>query len=804
MNLEQIKTGEKCIVIKVHGHGGFRNRIIELGFVRGQEVEVIKNAPMKDPIEYQVMDSRISLRRSESRQVEVMTLEDYNKLEIGNDFNGTICIDCKKIKHNNPSKTINVALVGNPNCGKTTFYNKVTGGHEKVGNYAGVTVEQKIATVYRNGYKINIIDLPGTYSITEYTKDEVYVREYITNSHPDIILNVVDATNLERNLFLTTQLIDMNLKTVMSLNMYDELSKTGTTLDYKSLEEMLGFPIIPTVASKNEGIDQVLDAIILSFEERGAVVHRHIHVNYGTIIESSISKIKKELDLNKDIKVKYHTRYLSIKLLETDSKIDDIIQNLLSTEYRNEFNLEHLKSVVATEKKNLEREYKDDPRTIITSAKYGFIRGALAETMKRKRNYRLEASSEIDEILTNKLLGIPILLGFIWLMFQATFTLGAYPAGWIESGISLLSEFLSSTIPEGIFRDLIVDGIIAGVGSVIVFLPNIVILFLSMSFMEESGYMARAAFIMDKMMHNIGLHGKSFIPLLMGFGCNVPAIISTRTLASRKDRIMTMLLIPFMSCSARLPVFILLISIFFTANQGFVLLTLYAIGILVAIIVALILKHTLKVKEEAPFVMELPPYRLPTLRTIISLAWDKVSQYLRKMGTTILAFSVIIWALGYFPVQKNDVSRVQKLEQSYIGQIGHFIEPVISPLGFDWKMGISLISGIGAKEVVVSTLGVLYGGDENLSAEDLVESTHLKQNIQNEVYTKGERVGEKVFSPLVAYGLMIFILLYTPCIAVVAAISKEGGVKWAIISVFSSLFLAWFISYLIYQIGNLI
>lgn len=801
LNLEQIETGDECVIIKVHGHGEFRHRIIELGFVRGQNVKVIKNAPMKDPIEYQVMDSRISLRRSEARLVEVMTLDEFKSKNRNTICNGTQKIESVSEEEFNPSNTINVALVGNPNCGKTTLFNKITGEHEKTGNYAGVTVDEKVGTVYRNGYRINLIDLPGTYSITEYTKEEVYVREYITNRHPDVILNIVDASNLERNLFLTTQLIDMNIKTVMSLNMYDELVHSDATLDYTTLSTMLGFPIIPTVASKGGGINELLDAVISSFEER--TINRHIHINYGTIIESAITNIERELDLNSDIQAKYHTRYLALKLLETDLKIGDIVRTPTTEDNvhnLNEFSSSRLEKAIATERFNLEREYKDDPRTIITSAKYGFIRGALAETLRRKRNYRLEASSEIDGLLTNKLLGIPILLGFIWLMFQATFSLGAYPAEWIETGVATLGDFFSRIIPEGMLHDLLIDGVIAGVGSVIVFLPNIVILFLFMAFMEESGYMARAAFIMDKMMHNIGLHGKSFIPLLMGFGCNVPAIISTRTLVSRKDRIMTMLLIPFMSCSARLPVFILLISIFFSANQGLVLLSLYLVGIVLAIITALILKRTMRVKEEAPFVMELPPYRLPSSRTIFALAWERVSQYLHKMGTTILAFSIIIWALGYFPQQNEGMPAAERLEKSYIGQIGHVIEPVIRPLGFDWKMGVSLASGIGAKEVVVSTLGVLYGEGEHLTDDELQQSSQLKQNIVEDTNEKGE----KIYSPLIAYSFMIFILLYTPCIAVVIAISKEAGKKWAIVSVAMSVVMAWVVSYLITTIGGLL
>lgn len=799
-NLEQIRTGQDCIVIKVHGHGEFRHRILELGFVRGQKVQVIKNAPLKDPIEYQIMDSRISLRRSEARLIEVMNISEYEKLNLSSTVTTTMNVTSEELSgQQNPSRTINLALVGNPNCGKTTLFNKITGQRAKTGNYGGVTVDRKEGYVTYKGYTINIIDLPGTYSMTEYSKEEVYVREYITEHCPDIILNVVDSTNLERNLFLTTQLIDMDVRTIMSLNMYDEFEKSGSHLDHESLSTMLGFPIIPTVAAQGEGVEKILDTAIMLFEEKAEV--RHFHINYGRTIEAAIKNIEKELDLYQDITAKYHSRYLAIKLLESNVKLNDIIS--VNIDNDKESDTKKLNKIVNIEKSSLVREYKDDPRAVITSAKYGFVRGALTETLKKKHNPRLEASAEIDGLLTNKILGIPILLGLLWLTFQATFTLGDYPMGWLEDLVGSFGEIVSGLLPSGILHDLIVDGIIAGVGSVIVFLPNILILFLFMTFMEESGYMARAAFIMDKLMHKIGLHGKSFIPLLMGFGCNVPAIIATRTLASRKDRIITMLIIPFMSCSARLPVFILMISIFFDSHRGTILLILYLIGIILAALASIVLDKTIKVKNEAPFVMELPPYRLPSARNVLGLTWDKGAQYLLKMGKTILAFSVIIWALGYFPRTTEDMSSSEALEQSYIGHIGEALEPVISPLGFDWKMGVAIVSGIGAKEVVVSTLGVLYGESDELSDDELIESSTLKENILNDTYTKGTRVGEKVYSPLIAFSFMAFILLYTPCFAVVIAIAKEGGKKWAVVNVVLSLAVAWTVSFLITTIGQL-
>lgn len=778
LKLADIPTGEDCVVVKVHGHGSFRNRIVEMGFVRGEKVTVIKNAPLRDPIEYKLMDGHLSLRRSEARLIEVVPVSGISQ----EGFNGTFTEEELAREVSEKSHTINIALVGNPNCGKTSFFNRATGLRERVGNYSGVTVDAKQGTFHHKGYKINLIDLPGTYSITEYTPEEIYVREYITKHHPDIVLNVVDASNLERNLFLTTQLIDMNIRVVMALNMFDELSRDGATLDYNYLGQLLGLPIIPTTASKGIGIAGVLDKIIEVFEDR-AQESRHVHINYGAEIEQSIDRIKTEVLQVPGITDEVPPRYVSIKFLEDDRLTKEQLADVP--------NYNRILEVAGKEIQRLEKSYKEDTRTIITNAKYGFIRGALQETFKSGEKDKRHLTNAIDALLTHQWLGFPFLIFFMWVMFQATFTLGDYPMDWIEEGVALLGNWLAGVLPEGPLNDLLVDGVIAGVGGVIVFLPNILILFFFISLMEDTGYMARAAFIMDRLMHKIGLHGKSFIPLLIGFGCNVPAIMATRTLESRRDRIMTMLIVPFMSCSARLPLYILMVSAFFPAYQGLVLLSIYFIGILVAIGTSFLLKKTVFAKSSDPFVMELPPYRMPTLRNTCIHMWGKAGQYLKKMGTIILFASILIWALGYFPRKRTHVAdEAEHMEYSYIGQIGKFIEPAIAPLGFDWKMGVSIATGLAAKEIVVSSMGILYHADDNT----------LPQSLQQQVGNDGK----PVFTPLVAYGFMLFILIYFPCMAVIAAIRKEAGWRWAIFTIFYTTGVAWIVSFCVYQIGKLL
>jgi len=813
--LSELKTSEQGIITKVFGHGSFRNRITEMGFVRGQIVTVIKNAPLLDPIEYEIMGYRIALRKSEAELIEVSvdteTMDHYIDLPADATFRGE---SVNRFLHE-ASKTINVALVGNPNCGKTSLFNVASGSHERVGNYSGVTVGAKRSAFRQDGYTINLFDLPGTYSITEYTPEELYVRRHLLEEMPDVVINVLDASNLERNLFLTTQLIDMNLKVVIALNMYDELEKSGARFDYPSLAGMIGIPIVPTVALRKEGIRELFRTVIDVFEDNEPHV-RHIHINYGTDIEQSIRTLQEKLWKNKDIVARYSSRYLAIKLLGGDGNIRSLI--------RSAENFEDIDSTAGQLRRKLERQYGDTAEAIISDAKYGFIAGALEETCRKRPQRQERKSDRIDRIMTHKVWGLPIFLSFMWIMFQTTFSLGSIPAGWMESGVEWLGRWIRSVMEAGPLRELLADGIVGGVGGVIVFLPNILILFFFISLMEDTGYMARAAFIMDKLMHKIGLHGKSFIPLLMGFGCNVPAILATRTLESRKDRMLTMLIIPFMSCSARLPVYVLLISAFFPHNKGLVLLSIYLIGILIAILSAILFKKLLFARAEAPFVMELPPYRIPTASNVLRHMWNKGVQYLRKMGSVILLASVVIWALGHYPerteysidydalrteVAASDMTEESKAleirrldnlqyaehrENSYIGRLGHFIEPAIRPLGFDWQIGVSLFSGLAAKEIVVSTMAVLSNSTD--------DDASFAQNLQNQTYSSGERIGEKVYSPLVAYTMMLFILLYVPCIAAITAIRKEAGWKWAVLSVVYSTSFAWLLSLLVYQVGS--
>ena len=818
--LSDIKTGDEAIITKVLGHGAFRKRITEMGFVKGKKVRVIKNAPLQDPVEYEIMGYNVSLRRSEAELVEVISIEDAASLsEIK--FEGTIDEESLKVSVLEKGKVINVALVGNPNCGKTTLFNFASGSHERVGNYSGVTVDAKEAIMKKDGYTFRIVDLPGTYSITEYSPEELYVRMHITEKMPDIVVNVIDSSNLVRNMFLTTQLIDMNIKVVIALNMYDELEKKGVKFDYVSLGEMIGIPIIPTVASKGKGIDELFEKLIDVYEDRDPSV-RHIHINYGTLIEKAIQDIQNVIWKNPTITDKLSSRYVAIKLLETDKSTLAQLEKFS--------NYEQIKSVAKQTITELEEEYGERSETIITDAKYGFIDGALKETYREPKKDKRESKRELDDLLTHRFLGFPIFLFFMWLMFQGTFTLGSYPMNWINTGVGLLSDWVQASMPQGALRDLLVDGIIGGVGGVIVFLPNILILFFFISLMEDTGYMARASFIMDKLMHKIGLHGKSFIPLVMGFGCNVPAIMATRTLDNKKDRILTMIITPFMSCSARLPVYVLLISAIFPANQGLVLFSIYLIGIVLAVVTALVMKRIAFAKKEVPFVMELPPYRIPTLKNTSLHMWHKGQQYLKKMGNVILLASILIWALGYFPrhidytanydtqiqniksdnqlveVQKQEkIKRLEvskeseRQEKSYIGQLGHAIEPVIRPLGFDWKMGVSIITGLAAKEIVVSSMGILYQAD--LKADE--NTTSLKDELRAQTHNSGELKGKKVFTPLVSFSFMLFVLIYFPCVAVIAAIKKESSWGWAVFTMVYTTAIAWLVAFATYQIGSL-
>lgn len=825
MTLGELKTGDKAIISKVRGRGAFRKRIIEMGFVVGKQVIVIKNAPLKDPIEYNIMGYEVSLRRNEASLIEVA--DENNFIMTKNNFHGTLQIEQSLNLAPVPrSKTINMALVGNPNCGKTTFFNYASKSHEKVGNYGGITVDAKKAVFKYNGYKFNIVDLPGTYSLSSYTPEELYVRNHIIEEVPDIILNVIDSSNLERNLYLTTQLIDMDLKVVIALNMWDEFQEKGDTFDYEALGNMLGIPMVPMAASKGDGLENVYDKLISAFEDNEPIV-RHVHINYGNRVERSIKKIQDYInkDGNEGVTSKIAPRFLAIKLLEQDSKETERI-----SQCKNE---KEIREIALEESEIIAKLRNENPETIFTDSKYGFIEGALKETYKKsKTKDKIAKSRLIDNIITNKLLSYPIFLFAMWVMFQATFIIGDYPMQWIEIIVSFTGNQLSNILPQGMVQDLLVDGILGGVGGVIIFLPNILILFFFITLMEASGYMARVAFIVDKLMHKIGLHGKSFVPMLMGFGCNVPAIMATRTIESKNDRLVTMLILPFMSCAARYPVYVLLINAFFNDYRGSILFALYLFGILLAGIMAWIMKKTLFKVETIPFVMELPPYRLPKLSSILKQTWFKGEQYLRKMGSVILIASIVIWALGYFPLNNNidndfnekissvkndnethnlgisidstinilEAQRIQtKLEKSFIGRIGKFIEPAISPLGFDWKMGVSLVAGSAAKEIVISTMGVLYQADPSIN-----ESQNLIDRLKNQKYMEGSKKGENVFTPLIALSFMIFILIYFPCIAVIAAIKNESGHwKWSLFLAVYTTALAWMSSFLIFQIGSL-
>ena len=822
MRLSELRTGEKGIIVKIMGRGAFRKRIIEMGFIRGKEVQVIQNAPLKDPIHYRIMGYDVSLRRQDAELIEVVSAAEFaaeRENLIFADKPATAYItpsedELREIAYNK-GKTINVALVGNPNCGKTSLFNFASGAHEHVGNYSGVTVDAKEGVFKQNGYTFRIVDLPGTYSLSAYTPEELYVRKHLNeNQQPDIVINVIDASNLERNLYLTTQLIDMDVQMVIALNMYDELEKAGNKFDYESLARMIGCPIVPTISKTGFGIEELFNRVIKVYEEEDPVV-RHIHINYGDILEKGIANIKRSIQkVDSNMPKSISRRYLSIKLLENDQKIESQIrkfpdgEQIIQERNRNAAQIENL--------------LQEDCETALTDARYGFISGALRETFEQNKIKEATSTQIIDLFVTHKVLGFPIFLLFMWIMFEATFRLGDYPMQGIEWLVEMIGNFVRTHMAEGPLKDLLVDGIIGGVGGVIVFLPNILILYAFISFMEDSGYMARAAFIMDKIMHKMGLHGKSFIPLVMGFGCNVPAIMASRTIESRNSRMITMLVNPLMSCSARLPVYVLLTGAFFPQTAGTVMLILYASGILLAVLMARLFKRFLFKDEDVPFVMELPPYRMPTGKSIMIHMWEKAKQYLHKMGGVILIASIIIWFLGYFPrhsengdvfekqiaeVEQSDTNPEDKAEtiaelerlksmdhqqKSYIGRIGQAIQPILHPLGFDWKMSVSLLTGMAAKEVVVSTLSVLYTGE---SDDSQVLTERLKQDKNAE--------GELVFTPLVALSFMLFVLIYFPCIATISAIVHESGSwKWGIFVIVYTCVLAWFVSCVVYQTGH--
>ena len=839
MRLSDLNTGERGVIVKVLGHGSFRKRIVEMGFIKGTVVEVLLNAPLQDPVKYKILGYEVSLRHAEAQMVEIISEQEAKAIEkdaAKTTNKGELAEDTpltEKQFHAAAMKRrrkINVALVGNPNCGKTSLFNFASGAHERVGNYSGVTVDAKEGYAEFEGYEFNIVDLPGTYSLSAYSPEELYVRKQIIEKTPDVVINVIDASNLERNLYLTTQLIDMNLRMVCALNMYDETEKRGDHIDFNKLGQLFGVPMIPTVFKTGKGVDLLFHIIINIYEGNDFVdkdgninptvaaeiaewhkdyerhhggdhsddyahgprpnksVYRHIHINHGQYVEAGIEQVKKELMKDENLRQRYSTRYLAIKLLEMDKDAEKYIRSLSNGE-----SILRLRDKAAQQ---IKLDTKDDSETAIMDAKYGFIHGALEEAKYQEGSNEdtYKMTHILDQIITNRWLGFPIFIFLLYVMFQTTFSLGQYPMDWIDAGFGWLGDWISTTLPDGPVKDMLVDGVIGGVGAVIVFLPQILILYAFISFMEDSGYMARAAFIMDKLMHKMGLHGKSFIPLIMGFGCNVPAVMATRTIESRRSRLITMLILPFMSCSARLPIYIMIIGAFFAQRyQSAIMISLYVIGILVSIIISRLFSRFVVKGDDTPFVMELPPYRIPTGKAMLRHTWEKGKQYLKKMGGIILVASIIVWALGYFP-HDDSLTHQQQQEQSYIGRIGKAIEPVFRPQGFTWKLDVGLIAGVGAKEIVASTMGVLYTGDEEVADDTSEESA-------NQYPVLREKMAAEGITPLIAYCFLLFVLLYFPCIATIAAIKNEtGSWRWALFAACYTTGVAWIVSAAVYQI----
>ena len=807
MKLSELHTGQSGIIVKVTGHGGFRKRIVEMGFIKGQKVDVLLNAPLKDPVKYRVMGYEVSLRHSEANMIEVMTNE---KQDVGDEKRETTylhaneCLSDEELKEaaEAKSKVINVALVGNPNCGKTSFFNFASGSHERVGNYSGVTVDAKEGHAKYKGYTFNIVDLPGTYSLSAYSPEELYVRKQLVDKTPDVVINVIDTSNLERNLYLTTQLIDMHLRVVVALNMFDETVRRGDNVDTNKLSELFGLPMVPTVFKSGKGINDLYDKVIAIYEgtEDTDSHYRHIHINHGHELEFGIKEIQEHLKQETNLREHFSTRYLAIKLLERDKNVENYIMQLPDAEeiFRHRDNAAN----------RVMEETKVDSETAIMDAKYGFIHGALEEanykTGDKEDTYQV--THLLDRILTNRYVGFPIFILILAVMFMATFWLGSYPQDWLDSFFGWTGDMIGDLLPDGPVKAMLVDGIIGGVGSVASFLPQILILYLFISFMEDSGYMSRAAFIMDKIMHMMGLHGKSFIPLIMGFGCNVPAVMSTRTIESYRSRIVTMLIIPLMSCEARIPIYIMIIATFFSRSSApFIMMSLYLIGMILAVVISRIFSNTLFKGEDTPFVMELPPYRFPTAKALGRHTWEKGKMYLKKMGGIILVASIIVWALSYFP-HPQGLDEHEQQQQSYLATIGKTVEPVFKPQGFTWRLDVGLMAGVGAKEIVASTMGILYSDEKDFDDDnDSSKYQHIYKSMSQDIAQLHQKpVSEiKPLADLTAYCYLLFVLLYFPCIATIAAIKGEtGSWKWALFTAGYTTGLAWVVSALVFQIGS--
>ena len=797
--LSDMNIGDKGSIHSVKAKGEIRRRLLDVGLFKGTKFKIMRLAPLGDPIIIRVKGFDLSLRMEEAKQIRVEKIGFTGDGIPMRDHRNLYSPIPQKEKVIRNTKTISVALLGNPNSGKTSLFNAIVGAHQKVGNFTGVTVEKTEGNVKYKGYNVKIIDLPGTYSLTAFSPEEVVARNYIIEEKPDVVIDVIAGSNLERNLYLTTQVMELEVDMLVALNMWDEVEKLGIKVDIPQLEALLGSHVIPTSASKKQGIEALLDHVISVFE--GEITISKNKMIFSREIEEGINQISTVLD-NDDLSEKYNSNWLATKLLENDQLVYETVKG-------RSIYLKVVKLILDLNE-SFKKRHKGDPESAIIEDRHSFIRGALHETVKIPVGQKKTITDHIDNILLNRILGLPIFFAIMWGMFQFTFTLGEIPMGWMDTFFQFLSNGITNILPESLFRSLLVDGIIAGVGGVLIFLPNILLLFFFISLLEGTGYMARAAFVIDKIMHKVGLHGKSFIPMLTGFGCSVPAIMATRTLKNKGDRIVTMLIIPFMSCGAKLPVYILLLSAFFApAAAGNILFGIYLFGIMLALISAFILKKAAFPGQSEPFVMELPPYRLPGYKSLLFQMIFKVKMYLKKAGTIILIASVIIWLASNFPVssaieqsyndqislttntatieQLENQAAAEQLEYSVAGKFGRLIEPVIRPLGYDWKIGIALTAGLAAKEIVVSTMSTIFAlGEENEESPKL--ATRLRE--------------ESGYSRATALSLMVFVLLYLPCFAATAMFHKEAGAwKWTRLFIVYTMTVAWVMSFIVYRIG---
>ena len=818
-------AGQKGCIVKVKGHGSARKRTVDAGFYKGVCIEVIEIDAEYVNVDVEGVQHRLSIH--EASMVEVLTAEEAAQEMQVKEVSSS---DLKKLAHRHRHE-IEIALVGQPLSGKNSLFSTLTEGNASpLPHAADILMGERDF----QDYHLHITNLPDTYSLTSRTADTWTVRRHLVGDEPDIVVSVIDATNLERSMQITAQLLDMNLRVIVALNKFDAMQADGAMLDFQTLSRLLGTPIVPTVALNNEGLEHLLHLAINIYEGADfldddgevnkevmrelqdwhrSIVHtddhtehladftrdhtldtrykkhayRHIHIYHGNELEQSIDVLREEVWKSEHTRCRFSTRYVAIALLEGDADIEQFVRD----------HMPNSKAIFALRDKERHRYSRlmgESVPKAIRTAKRSFIQGALKETYTPPRSEvkaNLSLTGRIDRLVTHKVWGVAIFLISLFIMFEATFVLGEYPMQGIEWLVEQTGLLVERWLPDGPIKDMVVDGIIGGVGGVIVFLPNILILYFFISLMEDSGYMSRAAFIMDKAMHRMGLHGKSFITLIMGFGCNVPAVLATRMIESRKSRLITMLVTPLMSCSARLPVYIIFVAAFFPHHSGVVLMGLYLTGILLAVLVARLLSRTVMRGDETPYVMELTPYRRPAWKVIFKHTWDKGYEYLKKMGGVILIASIVVWFLGYYPRSEQYATPAEQQEHSYIGHIGKAIEPAIAPLGFDWKMGIGLVSGVGAKELIVSTLGVLYANQE------VADTAESEAQIAAALKT--------VTTAPAALAYMLFVLIYFPCLATLIAIKKETkGWGWAIFTAVYTTVLAWVVAFVAYRVGMLV